>query len=446
MVFEKYLIQITDVRIPDIIYATFPDIVQNTELLEKVVKAWRLGSDSEYAQLYFAKHDVGVILTKLTNYRVITDKKIIVVTLANGFKCYIPLELFGNVDIETLIEYLKLPMQITVKHVKGVLVADEIKLPTLQTSEDIAKEIVEEIGFLNAILVSYGILPTREMIFLYLPRIMLLLRGFRTPYEKTPYYPIHVLQFTAPNSGKTHYAVRTSECFNYEYMGGELPSLTRLVYDARSGAIGSVGLRDGVILDEFDKKTANDMVKLTTDLRALLTGMEQGIWSRSVGSKGIEIRKFVNMGFFGNIPPFLKGENNRDKVINYYGISGIDAFIDRITVIDIWTMHINIADYLIYKIIPNYILRGIVSLLMRHLKAEELEVEIQKGRIERHAMNIKSVLKALSVNISDQVIAYIAEGKYSFELLYRSTPDATMKEKVFPEYEHLKLIKEKVLR
>jgi len=444
MVFEKYLIKITDTRIPDIIYATFPDITNNSELLNKIYKAWRLGNDSEYAQIYFAKHDVGIILTKLTNYRVITDKKVIQVTLSNGFRCYIPLNLFGNVDVDTLLEYLKLPMQITVKHVGGVLVASEVKLPTLQTSEDIAREIVEEIGYVNALLVSLGIYPKKEMIFLFLPRLMGLLRGFRASYEKTAYYPIHVLQFTAPNSGKTAFSIRVAEALNYEYMGGELPSLTRLVYDARSGAIGSVGLRDGIILDEFDKKTANDVMKLVTDLRALLTGMEQGVWSRSVGSKGIEIRKFVNFYFYGNIPPYLKGETTREKIINFYNVSGVDALVDRITVVDVWETHINIANYLIYRIIPNYIFRGIISLILKELRPLELEVEIGKGRIERHAMNIKSILHALGIRLGDSTIAQIAEGKASFDVLNRTNPEDWFKDNVFKDYEKLKLIREKI--
>jgi len=422
MSFAKYLIQITDPRIPDIIYATFPDITHNAELLNKVYKMWRLGNDSEYAQLYFAKHNVGTLLTKLSGYKIDTDKKVIRVMLSNGFICLIPLDLFGNIDIDTLIDVLRLPMQITVKHVKGVLIADNVKVPTLQSAEDIGKEIVEEIGALNALLIGYGIMPHKDTYFLFLPRIMALFKGFRYPHESFPTFPIHVLQFTEPNTGKTHFAVRTVDIANYEYMGGELPTLTRLVYDARSGAIGTVGLRDGIILDEFDKKTANDLVKLTTDLRALLTGMEQCVWSRSAGAKPIEIRRCVNFVFLGNIPPYMKGGDSRQKIVQYYNVSGMDALVDRITIVDIWASEINIANYVLHRIMPNYVVRGIVEYITKNLKPEEVSVDVKGGRIARHAMNIKTLLKALGVNLSDEVVAYIAQGLYTFDMLNRATP------------------------
>ena len=441
MKFVKHMIQIPDPRIPDIIYATFPDITHNVDLLNKIYKMWRLGNDSEYAQLYFARHEVGVILTKLSSYKIDTSNKVIRTTLSNGFICFIPLKLFGNVDIDTLIDILKLPMQITVKHVRGVLVAEEVKLPTLQTAEDIGKEIVDEIGPLNAILLAYGIMPDRVTYFLYLPRVIGLFRGFRYEHETVPTFPIHVLQFTAPNSGKTHFAIRSADVFNYEYMGGELPTLTRLVYDARSASIGTVGLRDGVIMDEFDKKTANDLVKLTTDLRALLTGMEQCVWTRSAGAKPIEIRRCVNFMFLGNIPPVLRGATTRDKIIAYYNVSGIDAMIDRITIVDIWNTEIDIARYVIHRVMPNYVLRGIIQYIQKQMKPEGVSVELQGGRVKRHAMNVKTILKALGINVPDEIVAYLVRGEYTFDHLYRATPDETLP-KMIPQAELIPKIKD----
>jgi len=435
------MIQVTDPRIPDMIYATFPDISHNVELLSKIYKMWRLGNDVEYAQLYFAKHEQGTLLTKLTNYKIDTTRKVIRVTLANGFPCFIPLELFGNVDIETLIDLLKLPMQITVKHVKGVLVAGELKLPTLQSAKDIGKEIIEEIGALNALLLAFGIMPHRITYWLFLPRLMSLFKGFKSAHQSIPVHPIHILQFTEPNSGKTEFAVRASSVANYEYMGGELPTLTRLVYDARSGAIGAVGLRDGVILDEFDKKTANDLVKLTTDLRAMLTGMEQCVWSRSAGAKGIEIRKCVNFIFFGNVPPFLRGSTTREKIVNYYNVSGMDALIDRITIVDMWQTPIDIAEYLIHRIMPNYILRGMIEYLQSQLKPLELEVEVGGSRAPRHALNVKSLLSVLGVKLPDDTIKNLVLGITTFDVISRMIPDETLKDNI-PQAELIPKIKE----
>ena len=440
MVFEKYLIKVVDPRIPDYIYAMFPSISQDPETLSKVYKAYKLGTDSEYAQSYFALKGRGVIITKLGSYKIIPDKRVIQATLANGFTVFIPIELLDVHDPDELVEKLKLPMEIHVQYKKGYLIAEEVRLPSLKSYKDIGKEIVEEIGALNAILVGLGIMPDRLTYCMFLPRIIGLFKGFKHETEKVAFWSIHVMQLTSPNTGKSHFAVRISDIVNYEYLGGELPTPAKLVYDGRSLQIGLVGLRDGIIFDEFDKKASQITQALAQELRLLLSGMEQCVWTRGSGTKTIQIRKCVNFIVFGNVPPITKGNTTREMICNYFNVSGMDAFIDRFAIVDIWTGHYNISQYVTYQVFPNSILRGIIEYIQEQIRPEPLSIEIRGSREPRHAMNVKSILNALNVWLDDDTIARLVLGQFTFEHLYKVTP-ANQIDMYFKDWNRVEYIK-----
>jgi len=439
--FTKYVIRVRDPRIPDYIYAMFPRIAENKEMLEKVYKLWRIGNDREYGQVYLSLKKEADIITKLTNITIDGERNVIRATLNNGFTIFINVDLLGTDDPDKLIEILKLPMQLHVRYVKGYLVATDVKIPSLKSYKDIGKEIVEEVGGYNAVLIGLGIHPALETYTIFLPRIIGLFKGFERETDTIPYKSIHVMQYTVPNTGKTHFATRIASVMNYEYLGGELPSPTRLIYDARNNAMGIVALRDGVIFDEFDKKSYNDVQKLLTDLRVMLSGLEQGVWTRGTGSKSIEIRRHVNFIIFGNIPTKLEGINNRQSIIKYFNISGFDAFVDRFAIVDIYNEPFDISQYIIPYIFPNSILRGIIEYLQEQLKPEPFSIENAKGRLQRHCMNVKSILRVLNINLSDQVIYYLVSGEYNTVHLKKSVPVNNI-ESVFRDYEFIKKIKE----
>ena len=78
MKISKYLIRRIDPRIPDYIYSAFPSIASDTEMLHKVYKAYKLGIDSDYALAYFSMNSTGIIITKLSTYRIDPERKIII--------------------------------------------------------------------------------------------------------------------------------------------------------------------------------------------------------------------------------------------------------------------------------------------------------------------------------------------------------------------------------
>jgi len=442
MKISKYLIRRIDPRIPDYIYSAFPSIASDTEMLHKVYKAYKLGIDSDYALAYFSMNSTGIIITKLSTYRIDPERKIIIAVLPNSLTAIIPIELFDAHTPEELVEKLKLPLELHVKYKKNYLIVEDLKIPTLKTYKDIAKEITEEIGVYNALLIGLGIRPSLLTYFMYLARIIPLFKGFFSETDTIPYAPIHTIQLTSPNTGKTHYAIRISDIANFEYLGGELPTPARLVYDARSMQYGIVALRDGMILDEFDKRASQIMQQFTLDLRILLTGLEQCVWTRGSGTKSASIRKCINTLVFGNVPRTLRGNTTREQIINYVGISGTDAFIDRYAIVDIWEGKYNITDYVINAVLPNSIMRGIIENVIEELKPEPLSIEIKGSREPRHAMNIKSILKALNINLNDETIKALVTGSITFEIEYKTTPpqDEYINEK-FPDYQ---LIKDKI--
>ena len=439
--FAQYFIRVRDPRIPDYIYAMFPKISEDEEMLKKVYKMWRIGNDREYGQVYLSLKKEGDIITKLTNYSIDGEKNTIRAILNNGFVVFISIDLLGTDDPDRLIQLLQLPMQMHVRYVKGYLIATNVYLPTLKSYKDIGREIVEEIGAYNAVLLGLGIHPSLETYCIFLPRIVGLFKGFERETDNYPWKSIHIMQFTAPNTGKTHYAVRVSSVMNYEYLGGELPSPTRLIYDARNNAVGIVGLRDGVIFDEFDKKSYQDVQKLLTDLRVMLSGMEQGVWTRGTGSRSIEIRRHVNFMVYGNVPPNLQHMNYRIAIAKYFNVSGFDAFIDRFTMVDVYTEQFDISKYVIPYIFPNSILRGIIQYLQEQLKPEPCSVEKARGRLYRHCMNLKSIMKMLNINVNDELVYYLVSGEYTTLHLRKSTPVNAIEGR-FRDWEYIKKIKE----
>ena len=439
--FVNYLIRVRDPRIPDYIYAMFPKVGEDEELLKKVYKMWRIGNDREYGQVYLSLKKEADIITKLTNYSIDGEKNTIRAILNNGFVVFIKIDLLGTDDPDELIKILQLPMQMHVRYVKGYLIATNIFLPTLKSYKDIGGEIVEEIGGYNALLLGFGILPSLETYSIFLPRILGLFKGFERDTDVYPWKSIHVMQFTAPNTGKTHFAVRVSSVMNYEYLGGELPTPTRLIYDARNNAVGIVGLRDGIIFDEFDKKSYQDVQKLLTDLRVMLSGMEQGVWTRGSGSKSIEIRRHVNFMVFGNVPPSLQHLNYRTAISKYFNVSGFDAFVDRFTMVDVYNEQFDISKYVVPYIFPNSILRGIIQYLQETMKPNICSVEKARGRLYRHCMNLKSVLNVLNIDLPDDMVYYLVSGEYTTLHLKKTTP-ANAVESTFRDWKYIRDMKE----
>jgi len=409
---KKYLIKITDPSIPDYIYSMFPSISTNKERLRKVYRMYKAGNISDFAQAFFALYRGGQIITRIINFRIDVDRQIVVAKIPIDYPLVIPLDFLPTDDPDKLLIELSKPLVANVEYKRGYLLARKIRFGYQKTSEDLAREILNDVG-ISALLYAIGLQPEWKLFMLYLPRFLSLFKGFDIKKGETPFYPIHVAQFTPPASGKSTFALRVESAFNYEYLGGEFPSLARLIGDARSGQVGIIGIRDGVILDEFEKvnyKVRQEFVEIQKDLQS---GMEQGIWKRGKGSNAPTIQKFVNFLLFGNNDELIKTRNARLGLQMLYQIDGFSAFVDRLTVIDNVPEKIDVMRCATGYVLPNHILRGLVEVLQKNMRKLEPEIEVE-SRFYRHLMNAKSFVSVLGLNISDNILIDIVHGTNSF--------------------------------
>jgi len=227
---------------------------------------------------------------------------------------------------------------------------------------------------------------------LFIPRIVTWFRGFDGR-------PMHICQFTLPESGKTTFGLRSETLFNWRYLA-EPPTLARLVLDARSGVLGEVFLRNGIVFDEFDKWTLDNPDRRYT-FDSILTGMEQGKWERGVSAMGVrtpDVVRLIPIVFFGNLGDFEKlygitQYNTRAFFNTIYSArltQDVRPLCDRLTIIDACYTKINIMNYLTGKVLPDGVIRGIVSLLQKDVKP--CDVSKLSGRMKRHADNLYAIL------------------------------------------------------
>jgi len=264
------------------------------------------------------------------------------------------------------------------------------------------------------ILIGLGYKPEPEIKRLYMPRLLSWFKGFDGK-------PLHICQFTLPDSGKTSFGLRNETLFNWRYIP-EPPTLARLILDARSGVLGEVFLRDGIVFDEFDKWSVDTQDRRAT-FDSILTGMEQGKWERGVSAMGVrtpDVPRLIPIVFFGNLGDFdrLYGATQYNSRAFFNAIytarlgHDVRALSERLAIIDACFKKIEIMDYLTYKVLPDGVIRGIVQLIQNEVKP--CDVSELNGRLKRHANNVYAVLSKLT-NITPDIADKMVAGSYELD-------------------------------
>jgi len=363
------------------------------------------------------------------------DWKTLVLTLytPSGLGIILPLRLLETLGgtteerLTNLSDYLHVTFSKRTSDGNVYLSADTVVPLRGKVSEDIAKELIDsgEYSPYELLLVSLGYKPTREVKRLFLPRILTWFKGFDGK-------PIHIAQFTLPESGKTSFAIRTETLFNWKYIP-EPPTLARLILDARQGILGEVFLRNGIVFDEFDKWNLETADRRYT-FDSILTGMEQGKWERGVSALGVrvpDIPRLIPILFFGNLGDFQKlygavTYNTRAWFNTIYTARlthDVRALCDRLAMVDACFKEIRIMDYLTYKVLPDSIIRGLVAVLQREIKP--VDVSKLRGRLKRHSDNLYALMSTMFKNILPETVDQMVIGTYDF--------DASMEELVQKE-------------
>jgi len=423
---KEYLLNINvarDASVPLEVYIAFPETLRNPAVKEQVRKMWLYGNDKQVASMDLMFADKMACICRPNG--MLIDWVNIQLTLytSSGLAIVIPnvmLSTLGSTTeerIANLNDYLHISFAKRATEQTSFLQATDVTPLRGKVSVDVAKAIIEsgEYSPYELLLLGLGYKPTKEVKRLFLPRVLTWFKGFDGK-------PMHVAQFTLPESGKTSFAVRTETLFNWRYIP-EPPTLARLILDARSGILGEVFLRNGIVFDEFDKWSIETADRRYT-FDSILTGMEQGKWERGVSAMGIrvpDVPRLIPILFFGNLGDFQKLHgvvtyNTRAWFNTIYTARlshDVRALCDRLCVIDACFKEIRIMDYLTYEVLPDSVLRGIVALLQEQVKP--CDVSKLRGRIKRHANNLYVIMSTLFKNVTPEMADSMASGMYEFD-------------------------------
>jgi len=399
---DKYLLDVNiprDSSVPLEVYIAFPEALRNPEAKERIRKQWLYGNDKQVVSMDLMFNNTLSCIFRPMGLRIDYVNLVISTLTPSGLEIFIPnayLTRLGNTT-EERIANLNDYLFVQFNKMKEGLVADTV-IPLRGTvSEPIAKELMENSQYSNLelLLIGLGYKPTIEMKRLFIPRFLTWFKGFDGR-------PMHICQFTLPESGKTSFGLRNETLFNWRYLS-EPPTLARLVLDARSGVLGEVFLRNGIIFDEFDKWTLDSADRRYT-FDTILTGMEQGKWERGVSAMGTrvpDIPRLIPIMFFGNLGDFEKlygmtQYNTRAFFNTIYTARlthDVRALSDRLCFIDACYIPIRILDYVTNKVLPDGVLRGIVSLIQK--KAKPCDISKLSGRMKRHSNCIYAILSQM---------------------------------------------------
>jgi len=278
---------------------------------------------------------------------------------------------------------------------------------------DTAREILDNHSFLSAVTVGLGYKDNVHIKRLLLTRVVSWFRGFDNR-------PIYTIQLTPPNTGKTQFAIRCMTMLNWEYLN-EVPTLPRLIMDSRTGAYGIVFLRDGIVFDEFDKwSDFAERIKLLHS--TLLTGMEQGVWSRGTTTVIMNAYmqcRFIHMFFTGNLTNLqfpLKYTLREELAISLASTIGLDIapFVDRLSLVDIYTGQVDLQRHITWRQLPDNIMRGLIEVVQRQVK--HCDVSSLQGRQMMQTNNVYSVLTAMGYDVNPETIDKAVIGEHNSDV------------------------------
>lgn len=400
---------------------------EEQEKLRAMIKACE-----EQAELAIrAKMGKSVIFKLDQNYQLDTAKNWIAFDLPAG-RVIAPLtdqllELISKANGST---YIKAKLS-GLKPARRKVIAEADKLQFFKADYDLktAEELLKEHRAIDLLMLSLGYKPTAEAIAVTLPRLLTLFKY----YDRNKIAGVHTVSFQQAGTGKSSTFCMLESLANAYYCE-EIPTVAKLIGDARLGSFGIVKRADIIAIDEFDKVTSDFKDRFELIFPILLTGMEQGIYRREVSSKKeLSIKKAISYCFMGN-------SSNKD--LSSYGIaeklsavemletilktvfpsSNVPAFMDRLIYVEFLKesyqilRDINTNSEGLTQVLEPRVARGIIKLLreklLRNFKLGEVD-----SRTERAIQVLTAILKLLSLEelAEDQgTIEELVRGELTF--------------------------------
>lgn len=419
---ENYLLDINmprDSSVPLEVYIAFPKTLTDPQAKETIRKEWVHGNDKQVVAMNLLSSDGLTAIFRPTGLMIDWKNYIVSVYTPSGLSIIIPpdhLRTLGTTteeQISNLNDYL----YIKFRKNEGALVSTMVIPLRGSVETTIAKELLEKSIYhpVELLMIGLGYRPEKPVIRLFLPRLISWFKGFDGK-------PMHICQFTLPESAKTNFGIRNETLFNWKYIP-EPPTLARLILDARQGILGEVFLRNGIVFDEFDKWSIDTADRRYT-FDSILTGMEQGKWERGVSALGVrtpDVPRLIPLIFFGNLGDFAKLYGVMKLITRAWFVQiftarlshDVSALADRLCIIDACFEKVPIMDYLTYKVLPDSVIRGIISEIQKQVVP--YNISKLRGRLGRHSNNVYSILKALQMPITPEISDEMVAGTYEWD-------------------------------
>lgn len=404
--------------VPVEVLIAFPKALNDSSTREQIRKMWLCGNNREYAQLAFLKSRNNEMIFRPVSLKVDYIKGVLYLRTPSRMRLILPAIRLKDIaeDIEDILSALSDYVYVQATRRRKSIFIHKIRPLHGVTNVEKAREILETVDLtpLEILTIGMGYKWSKHVMRLMLPRFFAWLRGFDGR-------PIHVIQFTQPNSGKTTFGLRSETLFNFEYLN-EVPTKARLIMDSRSGELGIVYLRDGIVFDEFDKWHIS-IVRVSQVYENLLTGMEQGKWVRGTTkavAEAPDVRRWLPILFMGNLGEMAEFRQLRlDFVSTFSSMLNVDVspLCDRVSLIDVCTQEIPVTEYVTNKVLPDSVIRGIVKVVQGNIK--ECDESSLKGRAKRHSNVILAALRALGFDPNPEDIDTLVAGNDTLDTLFR---------------------------
>lgn len=269
--------------------------------------------------------------------------------------------------------------------------------------ESIADKLEEKLPRWAILSMFLGYVPTNEVFIVLIPRLVTLL-----DMDK----PIYTAQILPKGTGKTHFGIFTANVMGWEY-AVESPSYAFLIYNHRDRIPGAVLLKDGIAFDGIDKWSQ----RIYVDYEILLTGMDNCLWTRSVGT-GSSINKCIKMIFLGNPRDKYVSIEDRERVNITLNNPYSDVFLDRVAMVHASSVEFNIVGAIADKRIDDSYLDLYIKRISRDAQSYSSSSSLS-GRAKAHSERLYKALNALGVELDQEAVDIIT--MYGWEYFLKSS-------------------------
>ena len=301
-------------------------------------------------------------------------------------------------------------------------------IESIKELEEFKKE--NDIKNWEILLASIGIKPDRNILPLYLPRLISLF----PIYDNMDYNVYsHVLQFTTPGTGKTSYYLKLSPIWGIQIFTS-LPTRAKLIFDHRNNQFGAIWHNRLIVIDAFDKTLKPD--RFEEFFSMVETGLSNARWSTEASSQKYSLnmeRRDVGFVFLGNALE-IKQEGETISIMDYFASAQFgdyrsflrqllkdklklqgsiaNAFIERLSVIDFNEDQINIDKYIInYKMKAQYLKTYLNYLTNLANSIEVPNIDVGSTRLSYYAKRIAKILVMLEVLDTNDMNQYLELAK-----------------------------------